>query len=121
MKTLYLTDNQENIWVDTETNEVGKLNSEDRWAIRTIYQITEPMHVVYNAGEYKEEVDVKKGDILLRFYGSKKHPNSLVVIKSKSWNENINNAHELEQKEKEEWAWTAQNLADSPKCEAESN
>ena len=29
MKTLYLTDNQENIWVDTETNEVGKLNSED--------------------------------------------------------------------------------------------
>ena len=67
MKTLYLTDSSSNIVVDTETNEASVLNTDvDRYQIRSIYYIDEPMHVVYQSGENKEELNVKKGDILLQ-------------------------------------------------------
>lgn len=50
MKTLYLTQSSDNIVVDPDTNYVGKLYQEDRYSIRSVYYIEEPMHVVYQHG-----------------------------------------------------------------------
>lgn len=104
MKTLYLTQSSANIFVDPEENTVGSLSTEDRYDIRSIYYMEEPMHVVYEAGERKEEIDAKKGDILLVFYNSKYNKYILDTIKSKQWSTNIKNRHKMEQKAKEEWA-----------------
>ena len=110
MKTLYLNDSNENIIVDTEDGFVGRLRGEDRYSIRTIYAIEEPMHVIYQSGETKEELDVKKGDILIRFYGSEKSLKTVIAVKSKDWAKNIEYRNALEQKAKEEWA--AKNASD---------
>lgn len=104
MKTLYLTDSSTNIYVDTETNETGRLSCEDRYGIRNIYYIEEPMHVVYQSGEDKEEIDVKKGEILIVFYNNRFNKYVLDTIRSKQWVSNIKNRRKIEQKEKEEWA-----------------
>ena len=53
MKTLYLTQSSENIVVDPENDFVGKLESEDRYSIRSVYYMEEPMHIVYNCGEVR--------------------------------------------------------------------
>lgn len=119
MKTLYLTDSSSNIYVDTETNEVGKLPHEDRYTVRDVYYIEEPMHVVYQSGETTEEIDVKKGDILLVFYNNRFTKYVLESIKAKRWTGNIKNRRDIEQKEKEEWA--SNNLTacnECAKCEA---
>lgn len=108
MKTLYLTQSSENIVVDPETNFVGKLPTEDRYAIRSIYYIEEPMHVVYQCGEDKEEVDAKKGDLLILFYSNKYNKYVMDTIRTKQWVANIKNRRKMEQAEKE--AWAAQNL-----------
>ena len=104
MKTLYLTQSSENIVVDPEIDFVGKLQSEDRYAIRNVYYMEEPMHVVYQAGECKEELDAKKGDILIVFYSSKYNKYNIDTIKTKQWSANIKNRRKIEQQEKEEWA-----------------
>lgn len=104
MKTLYLTNSSCNIAVDFETNEVTYIEPEDRYAIRSIYYIEEPMHVVFQAGEHKEEIDAKKGDILLVFYTERKNKYILSTIRSKQWVANIKYARKLEQEAKEEWA-----------------
>ena len=104
MKTLYLTDSSANIYVDKDTNEVGTLRTEDRYDIRNIYYIEEPMHIVYKSGERTEEIDARKGDILLVFYSNRYNKYILDTIKTKQWAANIKNRRELEQKEKEEWA-----------------
>lgn len=104
MKTLYLTQGSANIFVDPEENTVGSLTTEDRYDIRSIYYMEEPMHVVYEAGERKEEIDAKKGDILLVFYNSKYNKYILDTVKSKQWSANIKNRQKMEQKAKEEWA-----------------
>lgn len=104
MKTLYLTDSSTNIVVDPEVDFVGTLPQEDRYAIRSVYYIEEPMHVVYNCGECKEEIDAKKGDILILFYSNKFNKYNIDTIKTKQWAANIKNRRVLEQKEKEEWA-----------------
>lgn len=104
MKTLYLTGSSANIWVDPETNEVGKLDTEDRYDVRSIYYIEEPMHVVYQCGEKKEEINVKKGEILLVFYDNRFNKFVLDTIRTKQWVANIKNRRKIEQKEKEEWA-----------------
>jgi len=104
MKTLYLTDSSTNIYVDTETNETGRLSCEDRYGIRNIYYIEEPMHIVYQSGEDKEEIDVKKGEILIVFYNNRFNKYVLDTIRSKQWVSNIKNRRKIEQKEKEEWA-----------------
>ena len=104
MKTLYLTQSSANIFVDPEENTVGSLSTEDRYDIRSIYYMEEPMHVVYESGERKEEIDAKKGDILLVFYNNKFNKYILDTIKSKQWSTNIKNRHKMEQKAKEEWA-----------------
>lgn len=104
MKTLYLTGSSANIWVDPETDEVGKLESEDRYELRGVYYIEEPMHVVYQCGEKKEEIDAKKGDLLLVFYDNRFTKYVLDTVRTKQWVANIKNRHKIEQKEKEEWA-----------------
>lgn len=108
MKTLYLTQSSENIVVDPDTNFVGKLQSEDRYAIRNIYYIEEPMHVVYQCGEDKEEIDAKKGDLLILFYSNKYNKYVMDTIRTKRWVANIKNRRKMEQAEKE--AWAAKNL-----------
>lgn len=104
MKTLYLTQSSANIFVDPEENTVGSLTTEDRYDIRAVYYMEEPMHVVYESGERKEEIDAKKGDILLVFYNNKFNKYILDTIKSKQWSANIKNRRKMEQKAKEEWA-----------------
>ena len=116
MKTLYLTANSANIWIDSETDEVGKIESEDRYEIRNIYYIEEPMHVVYQCGERKEEIDAKKGEILLVFYDNRYNKYILDTVRTKQWVANIKNRRKIEQKEKEEWA--KQNACKCDECEA---
>ena len=117
MKTLYLTDSSSNIVVDTETNEASVLHTDiDRYQIRSIYYIDEPMHVVYQSGENKEELNAKKGDILIQFYNNRYNKYVLDTIRTKQWAANIKNRRTLEQKEKEEWA-KKQDLGLTPKCE----
>ena len=116
MKTLYLTQSSANIFVDPEENTVGSLTTEDRYDIRSIYYMEEPMHVVYEAGERKEEIDAKKGDILLVFYNNKYNKYILDTIKSKQWSTNIKNRRKMEQKVKEEWA-AKQAVGETPCCD----
>jgi hypothetical protein len=116
MKTLYLTQSSANIFVDPEENTVGTLQTEDRYDIRAIYYMEEPMHVVYEFGERKEEIDAKKGDILLVFYNSKYNKYILDTVKSKQWSANIKNRHKMEQKAKEEWA-AKQAEGETPCCD----
>lgn len=104
MKTLYLTGSSANIWVDPETDEVGKLESEDRYELRSVYYIEEPMHVVYQCGEKHEEIDAKKGEILLVFYDNRFTKYVLDTVRTKQWVANIKNRRKIEQKEREEWA-----------------
>ena len=104
MKTLYLTDSMSNIVVDKDTDFVGTIPTEDRYDIRAIYYMDEPMHVVYNCGECTEEIDARKGDILLLFYSNRFNKYHIDTIRSKQWSTNIKNRRAIEQKEKEEWA-----------------
>lgn len=104
MKTLYLTQSSDNIIVDPETDFVGRLNQEDRYALRAVYYIEEPIHVVYQFGEEKEEIDARKGDLLLVFYSDRFNLYHLDTIRTKQWAANIRNRHKIEQQEKEEWA-----------------
>ena len=117
MKTLYLTDSQANIAVDKDTDEVSTLSSEDRYDIRNVFYAEEPMHVVYNSGECHEEIDAKKGDIILLFYNNRYNKYHLDTIRSKQWATNIKNRRAIEQKEKEEWALRN---ANGPACDCEN-
>ena len=120
MKTLYLTGSSANIWVDPETDEVGKLESEDRYELRSVYYIEEPMHVVYQCGEKQEEIDAKKGEILLVFYDNRFTKYVLDTVRTKQWVANIKNRRKIEQKEKEEWAKgkaSEKKSAIGPQCE----
>lgn len=111
MKTLYLTRGS-NIVVDTDDNTANRLDT-TRSAIDRIYYVKEPMHVVYGYGEVHEELDVKKGDILVVFYDSTfKH--QIIVAKSKQWVENILDYEKREQEEKEKWA--AKKLTNCTDC-----
>ena len=102
MKTLYLTNSSANIVVDKEADTCGTINR-DIESIRSIYVIDEPMHVVYQDGDYRRELDVEKDDILVTFY-TEQFENRIVVAKSADWVSNIKTYKEKEQKAKEEWA-----------------
>lgn len=123
MKTLYLTNSSANIAIDPEENTAQHIESEDRYDIRNIYYAEEPMHVIYsgtNNGEpFKEEMDAKKGDIILVFYTNRFNKKLLATIKSKEWVVNIKNRRKIEQKEREEWALkNAENTA-TPCCDCD--
>ena len=115
MKTLYLTQSSQNIVVDPENDFVGKLESEDRYSIRSVYYMEEPMHIVYNCGEVREELDARKGDIVLVFYSNTYNKYIIDTIRSKQWAANIKNEHAMRQKEKEEWA-ARKSECDCEKC-----
>ena len=121
MNTLYLTNSSANIAVDTETNKVSSLSTEDRYDIRQVFYIEEPTHVVFNGtlnGEERvEEIDAKKGDILLVFYFNRFNKKILATIKSKEWVANIKNRREVEQKEREEWALKNSENTACPCCD----
>lgn len=119
MKTLYLTDSSTNIVVDPEENYVGTLQNEDRYDIRSIFYAEEPMHVVYQCGDRKEEIDAKKGDIIILFYNNRFNKYILDTIRTKQWVANIKNRRAIEQKEKEEWAAKNADICacDAPQCE----
>lgn len=123
MKTLYLTNSSANIAVDVENNKVATLDQNiDRYDIRQAFYVEEPMHVVFsgtiNGEEHVEEIDVKKGDILLVFYLSRFTKKVLATIKCKEWVANAKNRAKIEQKEKEEWAKknASKELAEGPCC-----
>ena len=115
MKTLYLTQSSENIVVDPENDFVGKLESEDRYSIRSVYYMEEPMHIVYNCGEVREELDARKGDIVLVFYSNTYNKYTIDTIRTKQWSATIKNEHAMRQKEKEEWA-ARKSECDCEKC-----
>lgn len=119
MKTLYVTDSSTNIWVDKEADEVGRLDCVDRYEIRNAYYIEEPMHVVYQCGERREEIDAKKGDMLLVFYNNRYNKYILDTVRTKQWAANVKHRRKLEQKEKEEWAKknAGQDLTAEPCCD----
>ena len=116
MKTLYLTQSSENIVVDPDTNFVGKLECEDRYCIRGIYYMEEPMHIIYQCGETKEELDARKGDIVLVFYSNRYNKYTIDTIRTKQWAANIK-AHKAGlQAEREEWA-KQKAESNCPNCE----
>ena len=121
MKTLYLTASSANIAVDTETNEVTRLDNVDRYDIRQVFYMEEPMHVVYEYGERHEEIDAKKGDIVFVFYDNKFAKHILTSVKCKVWIDNIKNRRKMEQKAKEEWAAkqaAGEAIGDIPCCDS---
>ena len=113
MKTFYISNNG-NIAVDTDNNSCGSLSTE-REAISRIYLAKEPMHVVYESGEYKKEVDVEKDDIIIVFYDHAfKH--KMIVVKNGDWADNIIEYNAEEQKRKEEWAKKQADCVNDPGC-----
>lgn len=130
MKTLYLTNSSANIAVDVENNKVASLDQNiDRYDIRQAFYVEEPMHVVFNGTvngeEHVEEIDVKKGEILLVFYLNRFTKKVLATIKCKEWVANAKNRAKIEQKEKEEWAKknadkVAEAVGDCPCCDCKS-
>jgi len=109
MKTLYINGST-NILVDAENNTASKLDTCCQH-INHIYLAKEPMHIVYGSGEYHEEADVEKGDIIIIFYHGR-FKNQMIVVRSDRWVENIEAKIQEEQKEKERWAASKQEAID---------
>ena len=114
MKTLYLTDGGSNIILDKENDSCSRIDSQ-RECIQRIYLIEEPMHVTYQAGEYRKDLDVVEGDLLITFY-SGDFKNRIVVAKSEDWAENLKVYNEEEQKRREEWAKKQAECDACPSC-----
>lgn len=87
MKTLYLNDHGSNIYIDPENNSAEWLDSE-REAIQRIYIAPEDMHVVYSSGEYKRELDVKEGDLIITFY-TPDFEHRVISVTNSDWVENL--------------------------------
>ena len=93
------------IVVDTDTAEVKAINRSVR-GIDDIYVIPEDAHIEWESKFFPDktiEVDAKKNDILVTFY-DKDLGTDFVIIKSEDWLKALNNAKEVDQKRKEEWA-----------------
>lgn len=101
MKTLYITRGN-NIVVDTENNTVDRLTCA-RTAIDDLFRVKEPMHVVYQRGEYKREMDVEPGDLIITFYDNE-FLHQVIVVKNSDWAETLDAYEKAEQKRKEDWA-----------------
>lgn len=111
MKTLYIN-NTCNIIIDSENESCGHLSSQ-REAISSVYLVEEPMHVIYGEDENRKEFDVKKDDIIIRFY-EEHFPNRAIVVKNKDWAKNIKDYNKYQQELKEQWA------AKRSECECDS-
>ena len=101
MKTLYITRGN-NIVVDTENNTVDRISCE-RTAIDDLYRVKEPMHVIYQRGEYKREADVVPGDLVITFYDND-FLHQMIVVKNSDWAETLDAYEKQQQEEKEKWA-----------------
>lgn len=115
MKTLYLTRGN-NILVDKENDTTGRLDT-CRQAIDYIYLVEEPMHVIYQYGETRSEVDAEAGDLIITFY-DKVFKNQMIVVKHEQWAENIREYIKHEQEEKLRWAESKNQCDACPKCES---
>ena len=93
------------IIVDTDIAEVQAINRSVR-GIDDVYVIPEDANVEWTSKFFPNKTicaDVKKDDILITFYDSDLGTD-FVIIKSEDWLKAINNAKEVAQKRKEEWA-----------------
>lgn len=89
MKTLYISDRVGgHIIFDEETKELSNLDSE-REAVSWVRTAPEDMKLVYvkENGE-NETLDIKKGQMIIRFYESY-FPHRVIVVDSNEWLENI--------------------------------
>ena len=89
MKTFYIAERVSgHVIFDDETKELSGLESQ-REAISRIWIAPEDMKMVYTSenGE-KEILDVKKDQIIIRFYEND-FPHRMIVVDSKEWVENI--------------------------------
>lgn len=84
---------------NTETEEVDIVRT-SREAIRCIVMVDEPGIMIDENGH---EVNVKSGDIIVRFYETI-FPKRAIVVKSKDWKDNIKAYNKKEQEDKEKWA-----------------
>lgn len=109
MKTLYITRGN-NIVVDTENNTVDRISC-DRTAIDDLYRVKEPMHVIYQRGEYKREADVVPGDLIITFYEND-FLHQMIVVKNSDWVETLDAYEKQQQEEKERWAVGQKKLKD---------
>lgn len=114
MKTLYITRGN-NIVVDTENNTVDRISC-DRTAIDDLYRIKEPMHVIYQRGEYKREADVVPGDLVITFYDND-FLHQMIVVKNSDWAETLDAYEKQQQEEKERWAAKQKLENDLPDCD----
>lgn len=116
MKTLYIREGI-NMTVDLDTNEISSIPSA-REAIQRIYVAPEPMHVIYQSGQHKEEVDVEKNDVIVTFY-TDEFEKRMIVVKSEEWTKNIEAYEKKQQEAKEKWA--AEKCCEScDQCESKS-
>lgn len=93
------------IVVDTDTAEVKAINRSTR-GIDDVYIIPEDAHIEWESKFFPDktiEVDAKKNDILVTFY-DRDLGTDFVIVKSEDWLKALNNAANLDQKRKEEWA-----------------
>ena len=91
MKTFFLAERASgHVIFDDETKELSALESQ-REAISRVWIAPEDMKIVYtNENGEKETLDVKKNQIILRFY-EKDFPYQIITVDSKEWTENITN------------------------------
>lgn len=103
MKNLFITENGA-IGFNPDTQEAFTVRNE-RQAVRNIFLVKEPTHVVYTSGTTKQEVYADADDIIVEFYrGTEEFSNKIVVVKSAQWVDNLNAYNKAEQKRLEEWA-----------------
>lgn len=86
MKTMFIKEGT-NMTVNLETNEIGSIPSA-REAIQRIYVAPEPMHVIYQSGQHREEADVEKDDVIVTFY-TDEFDKRMIVVKSEEWIKNL--------------------------------
>lgn len=93
-----IKDNSPLIKIDEETLDIDILSTQ-REAISRIYMIDEPGVLTTEDGD----INVKNGDIIVRFY-EQKFPKKVIVVKSKDWKNNLKTYEAILQEEKEAWA-----------------
>ena len=86
MKTMFIKEGT-NMTVNLETNEISSIPSA-REAIQRIYVAPEPMHVIYQSGQRREEADVEKDDVIVTFY-TDEFDKRMIVVKSEEWTKNL--------------------------------
>lgn len=110
MNTLYITGTGK-VLLDANNNVMPY--DSDIESIRNISMLAEDTKVVYKYGEIDETIDAKAGDIVITFYRDE-FPHPVIVVKSDTWRENLEDYRAKEQKRKEEWA---AKQAESPCCD----